>query len=185
MVRDFFITGECLVLVKSRSDSSIGSLTQLGLSPERIAVTPIFKHKDINVDAWGEAAVDVQWMLAEARVRMTLVHYDRSVIDECMRLSMGFPTAVGQLARAGTRLGGGLARFAVGNNYIGLNLTAPIGNKPWRFYYAYLMGQPEFPLGVEKSVVTLDWRVLPYTTDPWGGGTGAQNYVLWDYANDT
>ena len=190
MARDFFISGECLVTVKGRSDSAIAALSQLGLPLADIRVTPNFRHRDINVDAWGEAPADVQWLLADLNVRMALLHIDRAVLDVCLSLSMGGGQAlVGQFARAGTRLGNNLPRFAPGNNYIGLNLSSPIAGKPWRFGFAYLTGPPmEFPLGVEKSVVTLNWRVVPYTQDPAGiiAGLifGANGYALWDHIND-
>jgi hypothetical protein len=197
MARDFYINGETMVFVKAKADSPFGgNMTQLGLAEDPIKVTPKFIHKDINVDAWGEAPAEVQFMLAELSISMNLIHFDRSIIDACMQLSMGGAPAIGQLTRAGARLGNNAARFAaggpgVGNFYIGLNLTSPIGAKPWRFYYTYLTGQPaEFPLGVDRSVIRMNWRCIPYTQDPWGSPTattttGAQGYQLWDYTLDS
>ena len=197
MARDFYINGESLVLVKGRSDSAIGSLSQLGLASDPITVSPGFKHKDINVNAWGEAPADVQWMLSDVNVSMTLMHFDSTVLATCWQLSMGGSLVEGQMGRAGQRMGNNQARFTAatgspatgnnsGNNYIGLNIASPVQGTPWRFFYAYLAQPPfRFPLGVEKSAVTLNWRVIPYTQDPYNGGLGAYAYPLWDHTLDT
>lgn len=187
MARAFFINGESLVQVKGRSDSSIGSLSELGLAEGPIRVRPRNFHKDINVDAWGMAPPDVQWMLGDLTVAMTLIHFDPAVLETCLMLSQGGGQAsVGQFNRAGTLMGNNTARFGAGNNYIGLNITSPVASRPYRFYYAYLPDDAiDWPLGTEKSVVELRWRVVPFTTDPYGGGTGARNYILWDRTADT
>jgi hypothetical protein len=186
MARDFFIPGESLVQVKSRIDSGISALTQLGLAADAISVTPHFMHSDINVDAWGQAPADVQWMLAEVTISMNLIHVDRSVLDECLRLSMGNAPFIGTLGRAGQRLGNNSARFAIGNSFIGLNITSPVAGKPWRFFYAYLADNPvEIPCGVEKAIFRCNWRAIPFTQDPYGAGLGAFGSVLWDYTLDT
>ena len=186
MARDYFINGECLVRVKGATNSTIANLSELGLADNPIRVSYEFKHSDIKVDAWGSVPPESQFMLAVANVSMTLVHIDRTVLDECVRLSMGGGSAVGVFPRAGTRMGGGGARFATTNNLIGLNLTSPVGSKPYRFLYSYLSAPPlEIPLGVEKSIFTLQWRVIPYTIDPWNNGLGAAGTALWDHTADT
>lgn len=200
MARGWFVNGETLVLVKGRSDSGIASLSQLGLSPDKISVEPQYYHEDINVDAWGKAPAEVQWMLGTLNVRMTLVNVDMQVLSICAALSQGgAPAAIaapqsfaaaGVMNRAGTTMGGNVARFAPGNNYIGLNLSSPIGNLPFRFFYAYLAQPPySIPLGTEKSIITLNWRVIPYTQDPAGISNGviygATNYALWDTTLDS
>jgi hypothetical protein len=201
MARDFFINGETMVSVKGRSDSDISAITQLGLSDSQIRVTLDFRHLDLNVNAWGEMPADVQWMLAGANISMTLVHFDRAVLDVCLMESMGgVPNgAVGGMNRAGQRLGNNAPRFAAGgvngNHLIGLNLSSTVGAKPWRFFYTYLAAPPmEFPLGNERSIIVLNWRAIPYTQDPWGGsssqpntvaGTGAQGALLWDHTLDS
>jgi len=190
MARSFFINGETMVSVKGNINTTISSSTQLGLADGPITVTPDFRHRDINVDAWGntEIPADVQVFLASVGVRITLIHFDRAVLDTVLAESLGgMNGAVGQMPRAGTLMGGnGLARFAAGNHYIGLNLSSPVGNKPWRFFYSYLTGPPvEFPLGTEKSVAVVNFRVIPYAADPWGGGTGALGALLWDYNSDS
>jgi hypothetical protein len=200
MARDFEIQGESLVYVKGNTASAIPIMTQLALSPDAIRVSPVVHHEDCNVDAWGRAPADVQWMLAEARISMTVVHFDPAVLQECVRLSMGGAVGTtlgfGSMARAGTRLGNNAPRFGQNlttgayNNYIGLNISAPINNLPWRFFYAYLMDPPfDWPLGTRRSITTLNWRVVPYTQDPAniinGIITGAQNYQLWDRTLDS
>jgi hypothetical protein len=190
MARDFQITGECLVYVKGRADSAIGALCELGLADGPINVSLKFNHEDIKVDAWGNAPPEIQWMLAEATVSMNLVHFDQDILDAVVNESMAGAPAFGQMRRAGARMGNNKARFAAGgsdgNHFIGLNLTAPVNSKPWRFYYAFLAQSPAvFPMGVQKQVAQLQWRVVPYTQDPWGGGTGAQGSILWDRVLDT
>lgn len=188
----FFINGETMVQVKSNGLSSISNLTQLGLSDMPIRVSLDFKHLDIKVDAWGQMPPEIQFMLAGAVVSMTLVHFDRSVLDECWRLSMGGASAVGTLPRAGSRMGNAFSPVgANANNFIQLSLTSQVGNKPWRFLTAYLASPPaDFPLGTERSVVSVQWRVIPYPNgavpgDPWNNGSGASGTVLWDYVAAT
>jgi len=191
MARDFFINGESLVLVLGAPATGIGTLQQLGLAVGDVTITPNFKHLDINVDAWGEAPADVQWMLADVTIAMTLVHFDRTVLDTVLALSMGGgQSAVGQMARAGRRLGSNTASLVNGNSYIRLNIASPIGQKPWRFFSSYLQGPGmEMPLGTKRSLMQLNWRAVPFTTDPAqvnaGFIFGATNYPLWDHALDT
>ena len=153
MARAFYVNGESLILVKSRSDSAIATLSELGLTEGPVRITPELRHRDISPDAWGgEIPIDTQWMNGAFQITTDLIHYDAAVLDECLRLSMGNATAVGTVGRAGIRLGGGVARFAVGNNLIGLNLSSPIAGKPYRFYHTYLTGNPvEIPLGTRRS----------------------------------
>lgn len=188
MARDYFLNGETLVSVKGPTGSTIASLTELGLAESPIVVTPHFRHKAIKVDAWGDGAPETQFFLASVTVSMSLVHIDRTVLDECIRLAMaggaGVGTAVGRLPRAGARMGNGGARFASNNNYIGLNLYSPVGNKPWRFYFAYLMDPLSSPLGTERTPFGLQWQVDAYTVDPWNSGSGASGTTLWDHQLD-
>ncbi len=185
-MRDLFINGESMVSVKGNTNTSIALLTQLGLSDGDIKVSLQSSFDDVQVDAWGgKMPMEVQYKLTAANLTMTLVHFDRDVVNACIRESMGGTGAIGQVGRAGTRLGGGAARFAVNNHFIGLNILSPVGNIPWRFYYAYLADSPlEFPLGTTRSVIQMQWRVIPYTQDPWGGGTGSLNSPLWDHVLD-
>ncbi len=184
--RQIFVNGETLVLVKGRSDSPIANLAQLGLCDSPIELSPDFNHLDVIVDAWGRAPADIQFMNATFGVRMTLVHFDPTVLAACVSLAMGGVQAFGQTARAGTLMGGQNARFAPGNNYIGLNLTSPVAALPWCFYYSYLDRPPfVWPIGTERSLVTLNWRIVPFTPDPWQGGFGALNNPLWGNVLDS
>lgn len=200
MARDFFIGGESLVLVKGRTDSAIANLTELGLATDQIRCTPNFRHRELVVNAWGEAPPDVQWMLSSVDITMNLIHVDRSVIDTCLLLSMGGDPVlgtVGRMGRAGQRLGNNLPRFspataspgtgyAAGNNLIGVNITQPVGGHPWCFLMCYLKEMPvEFTLGVEAEVFPLSWRCIPFTQDPYQGGLGAYNWPLWQHVLDT
>ncbi len=197
MPRDFRINGPTLVLVKgSSSDQILGDIKELGLSDQSIRVQLDIRHRDINVDAWGgEIPADVQCMLAGCNVIMSLIHLDLDVLDACIRASMGGTNAIGFLPRTGARLGNDAARFAGGglnarNHYIGLNLTSPVLSKPWRFYTTYLQGIQEIPLGAEKSIYQLNWRVIPYTQDPYSMlvanyGQGGLDHPLWDHTLDT
>ena len=200
MSRSFYINGESMVAVKGTIGSQIigQGLTQLGLTDSPIVVTPNFKHKDINVNAWGsdEVPTDLQSFMSDCNVRMTLVHFDPNVLVECSQLSLNANpgSAFGTMPRTGLTMGGNAARFGVGNNYIGLNILSPIAGVPWRFLYAYLTGPPfTWPLGTERSLVTLNWRAICYTNDPFGGGTaqpgtvagtGSQGAILWDNTLD-
>lgn len=196
-----------MVSVKGRSDSTIPSLTQLCLCDTPITVTMDNEYRPMHVDAWGQASPDVQIMLGGATISMRAIHYDETVLRECIRLAMGGALTEGEFGRAGRRMGSNLPRFAPagtldangvsqpGNNYIGLNISSPVDALPWRFWYTYL-AQPPFTwlLGTEKTIVTLYWRAELYTQDPWGGtasqpnttpGTGALNSILWDRTLDT
>lgn len=188
MSRDFQINGPCLVLVKGASSSTIGTLQQLGLSDGPIRVVFDSRVLDIKVDAWGEVPPEVQFMNAQAMVQMTLVHFDQSVLNTCVRESMAGAAggATGVLPITGARMGNNAARFAATNHWIGLNLSSPVGGLPYRFFYSMLSGPiAEIPLGAERSVVNLNWRVIPYTTDPYGNGAGAGGQALWDNTLDT
>lgn len=180
--------------MKSRSDSAIATTTALGLSDVGIRITLNTRYDDIMVDAWGqEVPVDVQTMLSDAQINMTLVHFDRGVLDVVLALSMGGGgISIGQVVSAGQRLGQGLPIFSPGNSLISLNLTSPVGNKPFLFPTTYLTGPGmEYPIGTKRSIVNLNWRALPYAfptqanggiADPYNGGLGSQGVPLWQYA---
>lgn len=185
MTRDIQVNGEAMVYVKGATNSGIGSLSELGLASDSIRISPVFRLKEVNADAWGEAPFEMQFMLAFANITMTLVHFDTSVLDFCITESMGGAVSAGRMPRAGARLGNNVARFAAGNHFIGLNIAAPVGS-PWRFYTAFLTNNPlEYPVGTERSLVTLNWRAIPYAADPWNGGLGASGTYLWDRVLDT
>lgn len=189
MARAYYVNGETMILVKGRSDSSIGTLSQLGLCSEPIRIGINYDHLDIRVDAYGNSPPEMQFMGAEATVDMTLVHFDNAVLQACVQESMGSTPAEGQLGHAGSLMGNGLPRFGAGgvngNHFIGLNIQSALGTQPWRFYYAQLAGQPlDFPLGAERSLVRLRWRVVPYSQDPWNNGNGSYGSILYDHVLD-
>ncbi|MDE2098089.1 MAG: hypothetical protein KGL39_12620 [Patescibacteria group bacterium] len=200
MARDYFVNGESLVYVKSANFGG-GALTQLGLSEGPIRIRPNFRHRAIKVDAWGPGSpAEIQTMLFDVNIQMTLVHFDRSVLDSCLTESLGGGTLLGgdnvwRLNRAGVRLGNAAASQTTNNHFIGLYITGPTSSpsKPWHFWFSYLTGPPmDFPLGTERSAVGLNWRAIPYPTtgtagDPAGAITsnvpgGATNQVVWTHS---
>ena len=186
MSRDYHINGESLVRVKGATGTTIASLSEFGLTTDPVILSPDFKHDDIPVDAWGKGVPEIQFMLAAVTVSMNLIHYDRAVLDECLRLSMGGATTAGLLPRAGTRMGGGVAIGAAGNNFVSLYIASPVDGKPWFFPAAYIMTPPmRIPLGTEKTIWAVQWRVVPYTVDPWNSGNGASGVKLYDNTTTT
>ena len=221
MARDFHIPGEVLVQVKGGEHSTSGlvgnnfaiaTIRELGLASEGIHVLPRFFHEDVYVDDFGKnVPPEVQWNLADATIRMTLVHYDRRILATCIAESMGGakPNRVppidlgreGILKPAGSLMGNNLAPFSSGWHYISLNLSAPEMDYPWRFPSCYLQDPPiDIPLGTEKQMVLLNWRAIPYGFQPpqstsfdyFGGETiiegreiTSSGQVLWDHNVDS
>ena len=191
MARDVFINGATMVSVKGNQNTGINTITQLGLPEGPVQVSFDNHHEDIIVDAFGpNIPIDVQMFLGAANISMTLIHLDMTVLEAVEQETLAGGTseglALGQLGTAGQRLGGGNARFATGWHYVGLNILSPVGSRPYRFYAAYLTGTPiTIPLGTRRSLVQLQWRAIPYTTDPWGGGAGSKGVYLFDRTLDT
>lgn len=184
MARRIYVNGESLVYVKGAQDTTINALSELGLAEDQLKITIQPMELDVMVEAWGRAPVDVQRMNAVALIIMRFVHFDVAVMREVIRLAMG-GTAEGRTSRAGTLFGNGLARFAAGNSYVGLNIASPVGQLPWRFYHARLISPiGEWPLGVERSIVPVIFRAIPYTPDPWNAGAGATDNILYDHVLD-
>src|SRR5437870_302152 len=98
MARDFFINGPTDVLVKGRADSAIANLTDLGLSDSQIRVRPQFKHSGITVNSWGQEAPEYQWMLGHLELVISLVNFDRTVLDVCLQEAMGGVNVIGTMA---------------------------------------------------------------------------------------
>lgn len=186
MSRQVYINGESMVYVKGPAGSLIANLTELGLAQNQVVITLMAHHDEIMADAWGKAPFDIQTKLARVNVSMDLIHFDRLILEECNRLSMGGGNAIGRIGRAGTLLGGGVAVGQTGNNFIRLNIASPVGQVPWRFFASYIPGgTPQFPVGAEKTVAQMQWTCIPYTTDPWQGGSGAANFPLFDHVLDS
>lgn len=176
-----------MVYVKGRTDIAIANVTELGLTDTPIRISPNFRHKPINLNAWGEAPGEVQFMLASVDVVISLINFDRSVLDVCLMEAMGGAPAIGNLTIAGTRLGNGKPMFApgvgtIGNHYVQLSISSPTAGKPWNFISAYMSSMPmEMPLGTEKSVVTTRWTAIPYDTNYYNAGLSAYGLALWNH----
>ena len=122
-------------------------------------------------------------MLADVHIRMSLVHFDKDVLSACISESMAGGDE-GDLAGAGTPMGGGAGLGADGNHYISVNLLSPVLDNPWRFLACYLSEQPvQYPLGTERSLVALNWRCIPYGLV--AAETKSANTILWDHELDT
>lgn len=194
MSRSFYIAGECMVSVRGgaqMSGQAIGDATELGLTSDQISVTPTFYHGDVKVDDFGpNTPANVQGLLAEVSLSMTLVHYDDSVLDICLDESLGggggFNTFGADGLRAGARLapaGRLLSRYRnaywSGWHYVAVTIQTPVAGDVFRFRQCYLAQQPVvIPLGTEASLVRCNWRCIPYQ-DLWlSGGTAGQSGAI-------
>lgn len=186
MPRSIWINGETLVQVKGAEFSALGDpaqknhppiLWELGLAEKEVTIEFQTKYAEIKADDFGpDVPANLMSVLSTATIDMTLVHYDRWVLDSCIAESMGgstltatYPQKVLPGTLAGTFLGAGTLMGtrgdpqASGNHWISLNLTSPNINYPWHFPTTYLEGPPlEIPLGTKRSLVKLRWRALPY-----------------------
>ncbi len=189
MSRNYYVNGETMVKVKGRSDSTIANITELGLTDHSIRIAIQNHRLRIRVDAYGDGPPESQFMGAGATVQMTLVHFDSDVLDFCVQEAWGSTPGFGQMGHAGSLMGNGLPRFGPGgvngNHFIGLNLISAPGKRPWRFYYAALADNPiDFPIGTERSLITLNWEAFPYSVDPWNNGNGSYGVQIWDNIAD-
>lgn len=191
MARDFIINGETLVKVKGMTGTSIASVQELGLTSDETWIVPHFSHRDLHIDDFGpDIPPEVLWMLSTVTIRMTLVHYDNSILRTCITESMAGGTE-GTMVGAGTPMGGGADIFSDKNHYISLNLLSPNLSLPWRFRSTYLAEPPvEYPLGTGASLVRLNWRAIPYypptSVGELSAGTAYRSTgrVLWDRTLD-
>lgn len=182
MSRSFIVQGETMVQVKGHSNSAISSLTNLGLTDSSIVVTVTGKHDDIITDPTGSMVpCDIQTFVGEASIVMSFVHYDRAVLDTLYALSVG-GSAPGTMGRAGQVMGNGLARFASGWLFVGMNLTGPVAGSGFNFKACYLADSYSMPLGTERSVTRATFRAIPYVADPASGSALA---VLFNNTLDT
>lgn len=170
MARDFFINGPCMVEVKGGAHCSgtIAVRSELGLTSDPIRVTPAFHHKDLKADDFPNAPPEVLWNLADARIKMTLINCERSILDTCIQEGTGGgadAALAGTLSPAGMPMGGLKPLYASGNHYIGIILSSPIIGLPYLFPSCYLAEQPfEIPLGAGASLIQLNWRAIPYVS---------------------
>jgi hypothetical protein len=220
MARDWVINGECLVTVKGAGALASGQISiitgsglanppyELGLAQDSITISPRFVHVDIKSSDFGpEIVPERMWMLADAKISINLVHYDKIVLAACVSESMGgwdggltgglgFPDPDGIFVGAGTTMGGNAALFTSGNHYISLNFTSQQLKYPWRFPTCYMTDTPvEIPLGTERSIVKTNWKAVPFAlhtlssgpsmTDPVTYEVFSSGVKLWDHVLDT
>lgn len=196
MTRGFVTYGEAMVYVRGPEGSIIEEITELGLCSESIRITPRYNHLDILTDDFGPSVpVEVLSNMADAKVSMTLVHFDWNIVDYCMYLAMGGTGPVndeqdydGSLSQAGSPLGFGKPMYDPSNHYVSLYLRSatetlsPPTNVPYRFICSYLDGQPlEIPLGTERSLLQLSWRVIPYRPFTGDEISSEGGLKLWDH----
>lgn len=149
MARAFYLAGETIV----KTDGS-----ELGLAEAPIVVTPRFKHADVNTDEFDSAPCEVLCQGADVIIRMTLVHYDDSILQTAMQKSMA--DSYGTLQANGT-----IMRAGSTNSYVSLVLQSVLEDD-WTFPNAYLAEMPvEMPLGTGRSLVKLTWRAIPYASE--------------------
>lgn len=154
MSRRYIIYEECMVMVKIGASTPV----ELGLTSEPIHIAERLYHHDINIDDFGpNIPAAVLTMGGDVTIRMTLVHYDPDVMDDCIAQakgrSDGFPGVLGAVGTPIFSRPRGLG--------IRLNLI-PLKEKPWRFFSAHLDGNPlEIPIGTERTLLAANWRALP------------------------
>lgn len=177
MARDYNINGPVLVTV---TNNVIGTGIELGVCSSQVIVSPTFYHKELYSDDFGNMVPPEHlWMGADAIIEMSLVHYDDQVLYQCLAQSMG-GSKINSLAGFGKPMGGGQARGAAGNHYIKLTLASPDLGQPWVFPSAFLYQRPMMlPLGVERSLVTLTWRAVPYGQPDDDGDVISHETELW------
>lgn len=162
MALQWYINGNTLVSYNS---------AEFGFSDKEISVTPTVRHVDVHADDFGhDEPAEVLWMLGEARIRMQLVYWDRSVLDAAVVNSFGGNPIAGTFAGAGT-----IMRPLLKS----LQISSGTANKPFLFPQAYLAERPfELPLANERSILVLNWRCVALGSespaDPSSEGT-----VLW------
>ncbi len=173
------------------------SLYELGLCSDAIRISPNYVHKPVYTNDFGpEIPAETMWMLSDVDIKMTLIHFDESVLKACLRNSMGNCGSLydgGTLAPAGTLLGRNKPQFTSGNQFLSLTilngydfheeLTFP---DPWNFPSAYLTSPTPFvwPLGTEKSQITLNWKAIPYAPLNASGEAISSGVVLWQRVAD-
>lgn len=170
-IRSYFIYGE---FIASVSGNWFSDITQLGLTAEPVRIVPVYSHRDIYTDGFGpNVPVDTLWNLGECLLYMTLVNFNVVTLGTCMRAAMGGgnldlnddTNLQGFMGPTGRPLGFGRPIGAANNNYTTIHLY-PTGDSPYypyRFLACYLNSQPlEIPLGTERSLVRVCFRVIPY-----------------------
>ena len=177
MPRNFYIMGACMVLVKGCSSNfPITGVTQLGLTDGPIHVSLKHYHKDIYVDDFGDRAPpEVLTMLGEATITMTLTHFDSTVLGACIAEAQQGGTE-GTFGECGQPMGSQQPLFSANNHFISVNIQTDVFSsaQDWRFRACYLADTPyQWQLGTSRSLVSLNWRCIPYfSQQPEEGGAG-------------
>jgi hypothetical protein len=194
MARDFRINGESLITVKGRQGSLLEDLQELGLTYTDVRIFPRFHHKDVLIDSYGpRMPADVISYGMEALIQMTLIHYDREVLNACLGESVGIDTVQlevpdGRPSKGGTMLGGQKAFGSEDNHFISVTITSPVERHPWRFPTSYVTGEiMEIPLGTKATIIQIIWRAIPYQKVSSSGDEEIlpQNGKVWDHTADT
>ncbi len=180
MARDYYINGETMVYIKGRAPYA--AKTELGLSDQPIRVSVEYQNLGIQVNAYGQVPPERQAMGSMARVYMSLVHFDKTALRFLIQEATGGGPSIGTLGHAGTRYGGGQVIGHPECHYVSLGIESALGQDPWTFAYGVLANNPlEWPLGAERSIVSLSWEIVPYSVDPWNAGQGSYGVPLWTH----
>lgn len=180
---------------------TLSTLTELGLCSEQIKITPNHNHHDINIDNYGpKVPVDVMAQMRDCTIEMTFVHFDDYVLAVCMAesaggLNFGVDPIFGNInaswngiaGNAGQLLGGGKDYFASGNHFISLSLL-PINyfaaafppGAMMRFPTCYITDRVVYPIGTERSLVSVTWRSIPYRPYLSGSDYPSMSGLLFD-----
>lgn len=157
MARDIFVNGNTMVTADG---------AELGIGENSVTISLTYKHLDVMVSTFGGSQGvphEVQAMLAEASISMVLANVDPGVLDTVIRKSMA-SSSIGVMPIAGTLMGGN-------SFFTSLRISSPVAGRPWTFPTTYLADNPiSWPLGNERSLVSLTFRAIPYQADPSSAG---------------
>ena len=183
MARDLYIFGETLVSVEGKapainsdtSDPNNSGPGELGLAADMVRIMPQWNYKDLRADDFGPAVPpETLWMGGICFIGMTLVDFDKDILELCEQAAMGITDGSqdGSMAEFGIPLG-------ATSSFIKLTLGSDLQD-PYIFPYCHLMGPPyQRPLGVERSLVTLQWRSLPFMPPSQGGEVSSTGTNIW------
>lgn len=170
-----------MIQVKGHANSSLSSLTNLGVTSDPISITFTGKPDPILTDPTGKGVpIDYQTFGGLATISFNLIHFDKVVLEQMNALSQG-GTFPGTMGRAGQIMGNGLARLASGWLFFGMNVLAPVAGSGFNFK-ACVINNYNIPLGTEKTIVPVSIQAIPYVADP---ASGLALSVLWNNTLDS
>lgn len=198
MARDFCIFGACMVKVKGGEHlterggifngndlPTLQEPTELGLTSDQIQITPVYQKRDVLINNFAGAPIDKMNRLAMAYITTNFVHFDEDVLDVCFRESLaggGDPSNRGfSFGKSGRLLGNGLPMYASGNYLLGMALISTDATRQWRFPSVFVDERVVFPIGSERSIVSVTWGILPYVPYSAGKDYSSLSGKLWDY----